>query len=137
LEWGAKHTCQSCGAKFYDLQRSPIVCPRCSTEFSAEVLQRGRRPRPVPVKAAAEKPAKKSAAPVEPEETEDLEEPEGIEDIEGIEDEADPEDVVTADEELEDDPADGAASDLIEDVSELGEDDDVPGVVAGDDETER
>ena len=30
-EWGAKHTCIGCGAKFYDLHRSPIKCPKCGT----------------------------------------------------------------------------------------------------------
>ncbi|WP_339852442.1 FYDLN acid domain-containing protein, partial [uncultured Nisaea sp.] len=30
-EWGIKRTCQSCGARFYDLMKSPIVCPKCET----------------------------------------------------------------------------------------------------------
>ncbi|MGB0671459.1 MAG: TIGR02300 family protein, partial [Rhodospirillales bacterium] len=28
-EWGTKRACQSCGARFYDLGRNPIVCPKC------------------------------------------------------------------------------------------------------------
>ena len=28
-EWGLKHRCKECGAKFYDLLREPIVCPVC------------------------------------------------------------------------------------------------------------
>ena len=28
-EWGIKHRCEECGAKFYDLLREPIVCPLC------------------------------------------------------------------------------------------------------------
>lgn len=28
-EWGIKHRCEECGAKFYDLLREPIVCPVC------------------------------------------------------------------------------------------------------------
>ena len=29
-EWGAKHLC-SCGAKFYDMGNSVVVCPKCGT----------------------------------------------------------------------------------------------------------
>ena len=30
---GLKRSCQSCGAKFYDLNRDPIVCPKCNAVF--------------------------------------------------------------------------------------------------------
>ncbi len=30
---GTKRTCQSCGARFYDLNRDPIICPLCGAEF--------------------------------------------------------------------------------------------------------
>jgi uncharacterized protein (TIGR02300 family) len=32
-ELGAKRQCQNCGAKFFDLNREPIVCPKCGTIF--------------------------------------------------------------------------------------------------------
>ena len=32
-ELGTKRLCASCGAKFYDLSKDPIVCPKCDTEF--------------------------------------------------------------------------------------------------------
>ena len=32
-ELGAKRQCQACGAKFFDLNRDPIVCPKCGTAF--------------------------------------------------------------------------------------------------------
>lgn len=32
-ELGTKRLCGSCGAKFYDLMRNPIVCPKCETVF--------------------------------------------------------------------------------------------------------
>jgi uncharacterized protein (TIGR02300 family) len=32
-ELGTKRQCQSCGAKFYDLNRSPITCIKCGAEF--------------------------------------------------------------------------------------------------------
>ena len=28
-EWGSKHTCQECNAKYYDMGRDPILCPLC------------------------------------------------------------------------------------------------------------
>jgi hypothetical protein len=31
--WGAKRICQDCAAKYYDLRRSPAVCPKCHAEF--------------------------------------------------------------------------------------------------------
>lgn len=37
-ELGTKRQCQSCGAKFYDLNKSPIVCPKCGTAFAAVAL---------------------------------------------------------------------------------------------------
>ena len=57
-ELGEKRVCGNCGAKFYDLNRDPIVCPKCATVFEV---------------AAAEKPApeRESKKPVEPEENED------------------------------------------------------------------
>lgn len=30
---GAKRVCQSCGSKFYDLNRDPITCPICNAVF--------------------------------------------------------------------------------------------------------
>jgi uncharacterized protein (TIGR02300 family) len=32
-ELGAKRQCQNCGAKFFDLNKDPIVCPKCGTIF--------------------------------------------------------------------------------------------------------
>jgi uncharacterized protein (TIGR02300 family) len=42
-ELGIKRLCGSCGAKFYDLNKDPIVCPKCSTVF---VVAPSARPRP-------------------------------------------------------------------------------------------
>ncbi|MCH4023462.1 MAG: TIGR02300 family protein [Acetobacter sp.] len=36
-ELGSKRVCVSCGAKFYDLQKDPAVCPKCGAEQPAEV----------------------------------------------------------------------------------------------------
>ncbi|MGB8839730.1 MAG: TIGR02300 family protein [Aliidongia sp.] len=32
-ERGTKRICQSCAAKYYDLNRAPILCPKCQAEF--------------------------------------------------------------------------------------------------------
>ena len=32
-ELGVKRQCQNCGAKFFDLNKDPIVCPKCGTVF--------------------------------------------------------------------------------------------------------
>ena len=37
-ELGQKHFCTNCGAKFYDLTRSPPTCPKCETVV--EVVER-------------------------------------------------------------------------------------------------
>jgi uncharacterized protein (TIGR02300 family) len=42
-ELGIKRLCAGCGAKFYDLNKDPIVCPKCSTVFQ---VAPSTRPRP-------------------------------------------------------------------------------------------
>jgi uncharacterized protein (TIGR02300 family) len=39
---GIKRLCGNCGAKFYDLSKSPIVCPKCSTVFVPPTAARAR-----------------------------------------------------------------------------------------------
>lgn len=50
-EWGTKRQCKSCNAKFYDLQRSPIVCPKCNTVFELEEQEPEEVAVPVEAKA--------------------------------------------------------------------------------------
>ncbi len=42
-DWGLKRLCQSCGIKFYDFHKSPIICPDCGDEFDPDALLVGRR----------------------------------------------------------------------------------------------
>jgi uncharacterized protein (TIGR02300 family) len=57
-ELGTKRHCGNCGAKFYDLSKDPIVCPKCATVFTAPTSARTRpepaatRPVPEPVDEA-------------------------------------------------------------------------------------
>jgi uncharacterized protein (TIGR02300 family) len=42
-ELGTKRLCANCSAKFYDLNKSPIVCPKCNTVMEiAAFATRGR-----------------------------------------------------------------------------------------------
>jgi uncharacterized protein (TIGR02300 family) len=105
-EWGSKRICPSCGTRYYDLLREPVVCPKCSTPFDPEALLRARRARPVaPV-----------AKELEPVGTEDVDADLETEEIEVV-DEEEEAGVVLEDAEEEDE-------ELIEDASELGEDED-------------
>lgn len=103
-EWGLKRTCLSCGARFYDMKKLPIVCPSCATVFDPEAVLRPRRSR-APVEVAPPKPVPVAAVADDEDEL-------------AIEDD----DVV----DLEDDDED---DDALEDTSDLGDDgEDVPAV---------
>ena len=59
---GLKRTCLSCGMRYYDFNRTPIICPGCQTEFDPEAGIRSRRGRASPKSAkAAEEPAAEAA----------------------------------------------------------------------------
>jgi uncharacterized protein (TIGR02300 family) len=59
-EWGTKRQCNSCGARFYDLMKPEIACPKCGTVYDPESATRSRRTRP-----AAERPVETREAVVE------------------------------------------------------------------------
>src|SRR5438477_12430472 len=83
---GTKHVCPSCGARFYDLQKRPIECPKCQFAFEPEALYKQRRPRqPEPVVAPAV-PVEAEDEDTENEEEEESEEAEEI--VEAVPDEA-------------------------------------------------
>jgi uncharacterized protein (TIGR02300 family) len=48
---GTKRVCGHCAAKFYDLNKDPITCPKCGAVFQAAAL--GPRTHPQAVVAAA------------------------------------------------------------------------------------
>ena len=61
-ELGLKRTCLSCGMRYYDFNRTPIICPGCKTEFDPEAVIRSRRGRAAPKSAkAAKEPAAETA----------------------------------------------------------------------------
>ena len=46
-EWGTKRQCQACGVPFYDLRKSPVVCPKCGATQQLDAPLRSRRTRVV------------------------------------------------------------------------------------------
>jgi uncharacterized protein (TIGR02300 family) len=42
---GTKRACLSCGMRFYDFKRSPILCPGCGTEFDPENIIKNSKSR--------------------------------------------------------------------------------------------
>jgi len=43
-ELGTKRLCGNCGAKFYDLNKDPIVCPKCATVMALAAVTARARP---------------------------------------------------------------------------------------------
>lgn len=86
-ELGLKRVCVACGAKFYDLMKSPALCPKCGTEQPAEQPRFKRAPL-----LADDKAKKRAATPAaegEDIEIEDVDADAVVEDAEDIEDEDD------------------------------------------------
>src|SRR6185312_3640600 len=114
-----KRLCPNCGTRYYDMRRDPIVCPHCGSPFDPEALLKTRRTR--------------AAAPVaEPVADEEIEPDLGAEEVaEPAEaDAALPDDAEAETEEEEEE--------VLEDASELGEDeDDMAEVIENVDEDEE
>ena len=96
--WGTKRTCQNCAARFYDLNKSPIKCPKCGREHDREDFVKVRRSRSAAATAATAAAAaaaaklalaKSKKAEEGAEETADLEaDDEALEDTDDLADEA-------------------------------------------------
>jgi uncharacterized protein (TIGR02300 family) len=99
VDLGMKLTCESCGARFYDLNKQPGICPKCGTANARPVIfKASRRPSAEDrEKAAASLAAHKAATKPAP----------------------------APDEDAAPDDAEDEDEDVIEDTSDLGEDDDV------------
>lgn len=53
VAWGTKRACTSCGARFYDLNKEEIVCPKCDSPWFPPKPRAQAASRPSP--AAAKK----------------------------------------------------------------------------------
>lgn len=42
VDRGLKRICRGCGARFYDMNKSPVKCPKCGEEFTGEVKVKTR-----------------------------------------------------------------------------------------------
>ena len=119
VERGTKRTCQNngCGARFYDLNRSPIECPVCGTGYNLAVTAAA-----IAAAAAQEKAARKATVKkpvfVEPEVVADADDAAVVEDAE----------VLPAIEGEEDDAAPAADETFLEEEEEEG---DVTGIIGG------
>lgn len=87
---GFKRICMSCGTRFYDFGKRPIICPNCSTEFSGEYKVRGGRKSRAVVDPKREEEELKTAQ-VETGDEENLEEEEELEvvSLEDVEEDGD------------------------------------------------
>ncbi|MEF3366856.1 TIGR02300 family protein [Methylocystis sp. 9N] len=115
-ELGAKRQCQSCGTKFYDLNKDPIACPKCGAIYQVAAVSR-----------AAGRVVEAEDTEIEKEnpDTVSLEE---VEETESVAESIDVEDDV----EIEADDADDT---FLEE--EEGDDDDVSGLIDGDIESDE
>jgi uncharacterized protein (TIGR02300 family) len=91
-ELGTKRVCVACSTRFYDLGRSPAICPKCGTEQPVEP-PRPRRPSGNVTEDRRPKkpvvPQEADEAEVEVEGVEDAEEEDVPEDVSELEDDAD------------------------------------------------
>ena len=62
-ELGTKRLCTNCSAKFYDLNKDPIVCPKCHTVMEAAMVAPRARPETAAVADAAAVAEEEVAAP--------------------------------------------------------------------------
>ncbi len=106
-EWGTKRLCPSCGARFYDMKRTPVTCPGGTSDVPIEPLPKAKKPAPAK-EAPAPVKAKVVADLASDDDSEDGDLDVAIDDVEDIDDDDDDDDA------------------LIEDASDLEEDDDIP-----------
>ena len=116
-ELGTKRLCPNCGAKYYDLNRSPILCPRCSAPFDPHMVAKARPAAAVVDEDEAEEEEEVGLTP-EFVPLEDAEDADG-DDVPEIEDTEIEDDDAVDDTFLEEDEEDeGDVSDIIGDVDE-------------------
>ncbi len=65
--WGTKRTCPKCAARFYDLGKHPVVCPKCNCNFDPAALLKPRRGRARKFSNLTETAANVTKTPSKPE----------------------------------------------------------------------
>lgn len=137
---GTKRVCKSCGGRFYDLNRDPIVCPLCGATYVTESAV-PEEPPPVVEQASAASEVEPVAdvaatATATATATADADGPElvSLDDAKAEEEEAvdaleDDEDLADLDDDDSEIPADDADDAFLEDDDEA--DPDVSGIIGG------
>lgn len=124
---GLKRICMDCGTRFYDMNKRPIICPNCDTEFTGEIKVKSRRGRVAadPMKELKEEATKKASKDVANDVVEEDDEDETAADAEVEEVSLD--DVKDAEDDVEAVDEDDEAIDLGDDEldSDLDADDDI------------
>ena len=54
-EWGKKRICLACNTKYYDFNKSPIICPSCGSEFDPDIYLKSRKGKNLSAKVVSEK----------------------------------------------------------------------------------
>lgn len=121
---GSKRQCENCGTKFFDLNKDPILCPKCGTTFQV-------------VTAAPPARGPSRAAPKDDEDTETEDDPRtvSLEDADQVED-GKVEAASTDDDEPSEDDDDTTTDDDDTFLEDDDDDDDVSDLVEGGDEDE-
>ena len=122
---GIKRVCQSCGARFYDLGRTPIVCPSCQAVYQVTqpTSRRGERAPVLEVREKVEPEVEAVALEPETISLEEVEEP-------GEEAAIEDEEIVDLGEDEAEIPAAGEDDTFLEEP-EGDEEADVSGIVGG------
>ena len=53
-EWGKKRICLACNTKYYDFNKSTIICPSCGTEFDPDTYLKSRKSKSLLTKVVPE-----------------------------------------------------------------------------------
>lgn len=111
---GKKQTCKNCETRFFDMNKSPAVCPKCGEEMKVAKPKAKRSMAPTPDEMPADSPKGEAASPEAVVSDDD--------DVASVEIDGDlqTDEVDDLEAELEDDQDD----DLMEDTSDIGEDND-------------
>jgi len=110
---GLKRVCSSCGIRFYDLNKRPIACPNCATEFTGEIKVKSRRSRIIADDPIMEAKGKKAPANDLDDDLDDLAEEAEVVSLEELEEGDDDDAEIVPDSDL----------DLDEDLEVLEDDD--------------
>jgi uncharacterized protein (TIGR02300 family) len=130
---GTKRLCNHCGAKFYDLNKDPIICPKCETVMPLAAIA-ATRARPEPAAARAAQVAEEEVVVPETRDAEFVSLEEADAEVEGKKTDTDAIEAGEDDVEIEDEGMDDAA--FIEEQEEGDEDvTDIIGDVEDEEET--